>query len=129
MVINASNNTSIPSGWDGRTLNSYDGTVDGPSGKETYYNLSMKKIAKESQPGGWIYNEAFQNGFADNLSSNVWVRDDGVKMMGNYVMVAANLSVHPRGSLVATSLGIGVVVDTGKFAISNPNQIDIATTW
>ena len=50
-------------------------------------------------------------------------------MLGSYVMVAANLSVHPRGSLVPTSLGTGIVCDTGGFAASNPNQLDIATSW
>ena len=113
----------------GPTLNSHNGTVDGPSGKETYYNLDMSKIVKESQPGGWIYNQAKANGNEANLSGNIWTRDDGCKMMGDYIMVAADLNVHPRGSLVQTSLGIGVVVDTGDFAKTNHNQIDIATTW
>ena len=44
-------------------------------------------------------------------------------------MCAANLDVHPRGSLVETSLGTAIVVDTGGFADSNPNQIDIAVNW
>ena len=113
----------------GGALNSHDGVANGPSGKETYYNLNMSKIVSASQPGGWIYNEAAKYGNEGNLSSNTWIREDGVKMMGNYIMVAANLSVHPRGSIVMTTLGPGVVVDTGSFASSNPNQIDIATTW
>ena len=58
-----------------------------------------------------------------------WVRDDGVKMLGDYVIVAANLNVHPRGSLVECSLGTGIVCDTGSFAQSNPYQLDIAVTW
>ena len=58
-----------------------------------------------------------------------WVRDDGVKMFGNYVMIAANLNIRPRGSLVQTSLGMGMVCDTGTFAKRNPTQIDIATAW
>ena len=44
-------------------------------------------------------------------------------------MVAANLGVHPRGSLVETSLGTGIVVDTGGFAEGNPTQLDIAVDW
>lgn len=137
MTVNKGNNSnndtlqtsSNSTDWSGSVLNSRDGVNDGPSGKESYYNLSMKKIASESQPGGFIYEEAVRNGNADNLSNNVWVRSDGVKMMGDYVMVAANLSVHPRGSLVPTSLGMGVVVDTGGFAESDPNQLDIAVNW
>ena len=58
-----------------------------------------------------------------------WVRDDGVKMLGDYVMVAANLNLRPRGSLVETSLGTGIVCDTGGFAKKNPTQLDIAVTW
>ena len=126
----------VPSGADdhpatgtGPVLNSHLGTIEGPSGKETYYNLNMNKIVNESQPGGWVYNDAAAHGNEGNLSNNIWVRDDGCKMMGDYIMVAANLDVHPRGSIVQTSLGPGVVVDTGDFAKTNPTQIDVATTW
>ena len=58
-----------------------------------------------------------------------WVREDGVKMLGNYVMVAANLDLRPRGSKVPTSLGMGLVCDTGGFARNNRTQLDIATSW
>ena len=59
-----------------------------------------------------------------------WVRDDGCKMLGDYIMVAADLSAHPRGSLVPTSLGMGIVCDTGGF-VSNGSGValDIATSW
>ena len=50
-------------------------------------------------------------------------------MLGPYIMVAAHLGIHPRGSLVQTSLGTGVVVDTGAFSKSNAHQIDIAVNW
>lgn len=29
-----------------------------------------------------------------------WVREDGCKMFGDYVMIAADLSVYPKGSIV-----------------------------
>ena len=58
-----------------------------------------------------------------------WVREDGCKMLGDYIMVAANLDLHPRGSIVETSLGEGIVCDTGGFAQNNPTQLDIAVTW
>lgn len=58
-----------------------------------------------------------------------WVREDGVKMLGDYVMVAAHLGIRPRGSIVETSLGKGIVCDTGGFAHGNPTQLDIATAW
>lgn len=58
-----------------------------------------------------------------------WVREDGAKMLGDYVMVAAHLDIRPRGTIVETSLGKGIVCDTGGFAAGNPTQLDIATAW
>ena len=83
--------------------------------KETYYNLPMDGVISIAKSQG--------------IEGEYWVRDDGCKMYGNYIIVAANLDVHPRGSLVETSLGTGIVLDTGGFATSNPNQVDIATDW
>ena len=103
------------SDWDGPVLTAFAGTVTGPSGKETYYNLNMSGVVSIMRSLG--------------NTDEYWVRDDGVKMLGDYVMVAANLDVHPRGSLVETSLGMGIVCDTGSFASGNPNQLDIAVNW
>ena len=100
--------------WSGEKLNSYVGTVSGPSGKETYYNLNMSGVVNIMSNYGY---------------SNYYVGSDGVKYLDGYIMVAANLDVHPRGSIIPTSLGMGVVSDTGSFALSNPYQIDIATAW
>lgn len=118
----------IESSWDGPVLNSYIGTVTGPSGKETYYNLDMSEIVGSIQEKGWLWNDIADE-YKENVSGDYWIREDGCKMLGDYIMVAANLSVHPRGSLVETSLGIGVVVDTGSFAENNPYQLDIAVNW
>lgn len=101
--------------WNGARLTPSAGVVYGPSGKETYYNLNMSGVV------------SIMRGIGN--TDAYWVRSDGCKMLGNYIMVAANLNVHPRGSLVQTSLGMGIVCDTGGFAYINPNQIDIATTW
>ena len=101
--------------WKGPVLSKRKGVIQGPSGKETYYNLNMSIIVRNMRRLGYDYE--------------YWVRDDGVKMFGDYVMVAANLKLRPRGSLVETSLGTGIVCDTGGFAKKNPRQIDIATTW
>ena len=114
--------------WDGPVLNSYVGTVQGPSGKETYYNLDMSGIVSSIESRGWLWNDIAPE-YRENVSGGYWVRDDGVKMYGNYIMIAANLDVHPRGSLVETSLGTGVVLDTGGFAAYNSYQVDIAVTW
>jgi hypothetical protein len=101
--------------WDGPVLNRSNGSIYGPSGKETYYNLPMGGVVSIMRGMG-NYDE-------------YWVRDDGCKMLGDYIMCAANLSVHPRGSLVECSLGLCIVCDTGTFAAGNPNQLDIAVNW
>ena len=83
--------------------------------KETWYNLRMDKVLSKAESRLWV--------------NAYWIREDGVKMFGDYIMCAANLSVHPFGSLVECSLGTCIVVDTGGFAAGNPNQLDIAVTW
>ena len=93
--------------WSGQVLTPQAGTIIGPSGKETYYNLPMDGVVSIMRSIG--NNDPY------------WVRADGVKMLGDYVMIAADLNIRPRGSLVETSLG--------SFAASNPTQIDIAVSW
>ena len=102
-------------GWSGTVLTRTNGVVMGPSGKETYYNLDMSGVVQIMRNMG--------------NTDPYWVRSDGCKMLGDYIMCAANLSVHPRGSLVQSSLGMCRVCDTGGFAFANPNQLDIATNW
>ncbi len=58
-----------------------------------------------------------------------WVRSDGCKMLGDYIIVAANLDMRPRGTILPCSLGMAIVCDTGGFAKKNPYQLDIAVTW
>ena len=101
--------------WDGPVLTAWAGTVMGPSGKETYYNLDMSGIVQIMRGMG--------------NTDEYWIREDGCKMLGDYIMCAANLDVHPRGSLVQSSLGMCIVCDTGGFAAYNPTQLDIATNW
>ncbi len=102
--------------WDGPVLTAFAGVNYGPSGKETYYNLDMSGVVSIMRSMG--------------NTDDYWVRDDGCKMLGDYIMVAADLSAHPRGSLVPTSLGMGIVCDTGGF-VSNGSgvSLDIATAW
>ena len=101
--------------WNGSVLSRGNGSVTGPSGKETYYNLNMNGVVSIMRRMG--------------NTDEYWVRDDGCKMLGDYIMCAANLRVHPRGSLVESSLGTCIVCDTGGFASRNANQLDIAVTW
>ena len=101
--------------WNGVVLNPVLGTIYGPSGKETYYNLPMGGVIAIMRRMG--------------VTGEYWIREDGVKMLGDYIMCAANLEIHPRGSLVETSLGMAMVCDTGLFATYNIYQIDIAVNW
>ena len=101
--------------YDGPVLSRSRGTISGPSGKETYYNLNMSGCINIMNSRG--FHEPY------------WVRSDGVKMYGYYVMCAAGLSIRPKGSIVESSNGLAIVVDTGGFASRNPRQLDIAVTW
>ena len=102
--------------WDGITLDANLGKIYGPNGYETYYNLNMKNIVKELDRMG--------------IEGSYWVRDDGVKMYGEYVMIAADLSKYPKGTLLETSVGIGIVCDTGEFVTNGSGvSIDVAVTW
>lgn len=80
--------------------------------QETFYDLNMSKVM--SYCGGGSYS----------------VRADGAKVdQDGYILVAANLAMYPRCSIVETSLGAGKVYDTGGFAVDNPEQFDLATDW
>ncbi|MBR3162845.1 MAG: hypothetical protein IKF17_01925 [Clostridia bacterium] len=104
--------------WTGEVLNSFNGVANGPSGYETYYNLPMGGVVSIMRGLGY-----------DEASYPYWVRDDGVKMLGDYVMCAANLDIRPYGTILPSSLGMAIVCDTGDFAYSNPYQLDIAVSW
>lgn len=83
--------------------------------KETWYNLDMKKVVRRAKEKG--------------IEGEYNVREDGVKCLGEYVIVAAPYDTWDYGTCVMTSLGKGVVIDTGAFALSNKAQIDIAVAW
>lgn len=101
--------------WGGSVLTATAGVNQGPTGRETYYNMEMAGVVDIMRGMG--------------NTDDYWVRDDGVKMLGDYVMVAANLDKYPRGSVVDSSLGEAIVCDTGGFAAYNEDQLDIATAW
>ena len=75
--------------------------------KETYYNLDMSGVISNARAMG--------------IEGEYWVRGDGVKMYGNYVIVAAQMS---KGTVIQTSLGTGIVLD-----YCPAGTIDIATSW
>lgn len=101
--------------WDGPILTKRAGTVQGPSGRETYYNLPMGGVVKIMRNIGFSESEF-----------PYWVRDDGVRMLGDLVMIATNFSHWPRGSIVETSLGRGLSCDTGNLGW---NHVDVAVIW
>lgn len=103
--------------YQGGVLTPTIGTIIGPSGKETYYNLDMSGVVANSH--------------RDGIEGDYWVREDGAKMIGDNILAACDVSgaVHNRYDLVSTSLGTAICADTGTFALSDPTQIDIATAW
>lgn len=90
----------------------------GPSGRETYYNLNMSLCVAYMRDLGY-----------DEIEYPYWIRDDGAKMLGNYVMCAANWSIRPKGTILETSLGDAIVVDTGEFVLDYPYGVDLAVDW
>ncbi len=110
--------SSSSSSWDGTVLSKSHGVVYGPTGKETYYNLDMSGVVSIMRNMGFSSEDY-----------PYWVREDGCKMLGPYIMCAANLNRFPRGTTVESSLGTCLVCDTGGFAASNPTQLYIATNW
>lgn len=79
---------------------------------ETWYDLPMTKVVQQAQQIG--------------IPCEYWVREDGVKCFGEWVIVAAHPSI-PRYSLVETSLGTGIVLD--RHTCQDAELIDIATDW
>lgn len=82
-------------------VNYYNGAT------ETYYNLDMSGVIANAQNMG--------------IQGEYWVREDGVKMYGDYVIVA---SQHDKGTIIDTSLGTGIVLD-----YCPAGTVDVATSW
>lgn len=105
----------IPVNVHAGTLNARDGVNQYQGRKETYYNLPMRRVVDRANAnglGGWY-----------------WEREDGVKMYGYFVIVAADFKKYPLGTIIETSLGYGMVLDTGEFATKNSDMVDIAVNW
>lgn len=108
----------LPTTWDGPVLTKEKGGNMGPAGRETYYNLNMNGCIATMRRLGYSEEEY-----------PYWVRDDGAKMFGRYVMIAANWKIRPLGTVIETSLGWSIVVDTGDFVTEYPYGVDIAVDW
>ena len=106
-----------PATSNAKTLNKRDGVNYFGIQKETYYNLDMSRIYERADGDFGSHHKR-------------WIRADGCKMYGPYIICAADWRIHPYGSNVESSLGTCVVLDTGGFASGDPTfQIDIATNW
>ena len=108
----------LPTTWNGPKLTRSSGVCQGPSGRETYYNLDMSGCVAMMRVKGY-----------NSTDYPYWVRSDGCKMLGPYIMVAANLRIRPKGTILETSLGWAIVCDTGGFVRNYPYGLDIATNW
>lgn len=93
-------------------LNHYDGINYYNGVLETYYCLPMDGVVE------WMHSLGYEGEY--------WVREDGCKMLGEYIMVAADYDWMPKGSIVETSLGTAMVCDTGE---GGWYWFDIATNW
>ena len=112
--------------WNGEALTSTMGILtNGPAGEfESFYdadcicNVGMDNCVKYMRDLGY-----------DEETYPYYIRDDGVRMFGDYVMVASNNKVLPKGTIIETSLGTAMVVDACGSAEKITNQVDIATNW
>lgn len=88
------------------------GTISYNGHREVWYNLNMNRVVAKAQNMG--------------INADYWVRDDGVKMFGPWVIVAGHKS-KTRYTRLDTSLGEGIILD--YHTVDDPNLYDIATTW
>ena len=105
-------------------LNRTNGTVQGPSGKETYYNMATipQMIEWTAPMCGPKYGLS---------ASDAHIRSDGVWMLGDYVICALPLSgdysvYEHRCELFETSLGTCIALDSGGMT---GHWLDIAVNW
>lgn len=98
-------------------LNRRDGVNYFNGQKETYYNLKMGGVIRLLDEMGIEHGK-------------YWTRDDGAKMLGDYIMLATDTKRWPKGTVLETSLGTGLVVDhcSGSESYSGL-WIDVAVTW
>jgi uncharacterized protein YabE (DUF348 family) len=87
--------------------------TNGVTHRETYYDLNMTAAMEACGQGG-----------------HYSVRPDGAKVDADgYIIVAADLAIYPKCTVVQTSLGPAKVYDTGGFVSRYPEGFDLATDW
>ena len=102
----------------GDKLTKSKGIFEGPSGRESWYNLPMSGVIRIMRGLGYSEEEY-----------PYWVRSDGAKMFGEFILCAGNLELRPRGTIVETSLGAAIIADTGSFCKNDKTAIDLAVNW
>ena len=103
------------------------GYYQGKLGVEGYYNLSYAN-------GDCIINAMRSAGYSEK-DYPCWLREDGVWMLGDYVMCAA--VDYEYGTIIPTSLGDGIVCDImpdseihlESLGISGRHVLDVYTDW
>lgn len=101
--------------WDGPILTKSKGVNYGPLGRETYYNLPMQGVIRIMRNAGYSESEF-----------PYWVRGDGVRMLGDYIMLAGRVGQFDRGTIVQCSLGEGMICDYGHLEW---NGLDVSVVW
>lgn len=89
------------------------GRIQFQNHSETWYNLPMQKVTARAKANG--------------INGDYWERADGCKMYGHYIIVAADWNLHPYGTVVETSRGLGLVLDT--HTAKDRTLVDMAVTW
>lgn len=110
--------TDMSAKVDAAHLTASGGVFYGPSGKEKWYNADMSNVVEYMQ----------DHGFPED-SYPYHVREDGVKCIGDYILVAADTTVRPKGTILETSLGVAVVADHCVEAEKVSGLVDIAVDW
>lgn len=71
-----------------------------------------------------IVEKAQRNG----IEGEYWEHPEtGCKMYGPWIICAGAKDRY--GEILETSLGYGMILDTGDFVKKDPDAIDVATTW
>ena len=94
------------------------GEFKGPSGWEHYYNVPQDTVIDYMREKGY-----------DEETYPYYIADNGCKMLGDYIICAADLDKYSYGTIVETSLGKGIICDTGSLFQKDNYDIDLATDW
>lgn len=90
---------------------------NGPSGTEDYYNCYMDNVIR-------IMRSEYPE---DEYP--YWIRQDGCKMLGDYIICSADHELYERGDVIDTSLGKAIIVEFNGVSNSNTADVWIATAW